>query len=134
MANECIPLYRPGSDITAVAGGAITGKTFVKVSAGLNPGNPVTGTSSTLVTVVTNTAAGKAFGVATYDAASGARLPIICGPGNVVPVTSGAAVTAGAEVESDASGRAITLAAGKPLGMALSASTGAGQDLFVRLY
>lgn len=134
MANECIPLYRPGSDITAVAGGAITGKTFVKVSAGLNPGNAVTGTSSTLVTVVTNTAAGKAFGVATYDAASGARLPIICGPGHVVPVTSGAAVAAGAEVESDASGRAITLAAGKPLGMALSASTGAGQDLFVRLY
>ena len=134
MANECIPLYRPGSDITAVAGGAITGKTFVKVSAGLNPGNPVTGTSSTLVTVVTNTAAGKAFGVATYDAASGARLPIICGPGHVVPVTSGAAVTAGAEVESDASGRAITLADGKPLGMALSASTGAGQDLLVRLY
>ena len=134
MANECIPLYRPGADITAVAGGAITGKTFVKVSAGLNPGNAVTGTSATLVTVVTNTAAGKAFGVATYDAASGARLPIICGPGRVVPVTSGAAVAAGAEVESDASGRAITLAAGKPLGMALSASTGAGQDLFVRLY
>lgn len=134
MANECIPLYRPGSDITAQAGGAITGKTFVKVSAGLNPGNPVSGTSSVLMTIITNTAGAKSVGVAAYDAAVGTRVPLINGPGHVVPVTSGAAVAAGAEVESDASGQAITLAAGKPLGMALSATTGAGQDLFVRLY
>ena len=34
MANECVPLYRPGQDITAVTTGAVTGKTFVDY---LNP-------------------------------------------------------------------------------------------------
>lgn len=134
MANECIPIYRPGSDITCLAGGSITGKTFVKVSAGLNVGNPASNVDSVLATVITNTAAGRAFGVATYDAASGARVPVITGPGHVVPVTCGAAIAAGAEVESNASGQAITLAAGKALGYAVSATTAANQDVFVRLY
>jgi len=133
VANECIPLYRPGADITCIAGGAITGKTFVKVSVGLNPGNPSSNVDSTLATVVTNTAATRAFGVAVADAASGARVAVITGPGHVVPVTCGAAVAAGAEVESNATGQAITLAAGKVLGYAVSATTAAGQDLFVRL-
>jgi hypothetical protein len=38
MANECIPLYRPGLDITAVTTGAVVGKTFVDYSAALTTG------------------------------------------------------------------------------------------------
>ena len=59
MANECIPLYRPGADISCTAGGAITGKTFVKVSAALAAGNPASNVDSTLLTVVTDTAGAK---------------------------------------------------------------------------
>lgn len=134
MANECIPLYRPGADITCLAGGAITGKTFVKVSAALVAGNPSQNVDSTLLTVVTCTAGAKAFGVASYDVASGSRVPVIAGPGQVVPVTSGAAVTAGTEVEVNASGQAITLSTGKAAGIALSTTSGSGQDLYVKLY
>ena len=62
----------------------------------------------------------RALGVAAYDVASGARVPVIVGPGHVVPVTCGAAVTAGSEVEANASGQAITKSAGVALGLALS--------------
>ncbi|WP_028684140.1 capsid cement protein [Pseudomonas chlororaphis] len=41
-------------------------------------------------------------------------------------VTAGAAVAAGVEVESDASGRAVTLATGKANGIAMDAATAAG--------
>lgn len=41
-------------------------------------------------------------------------------------VAAGAAVAAGAEVESDASGRAVTLATGKSNGFAMDAATAAG--------
>ena len=84
--------------------------------------------------MVPDTAGAKALGVAAYDVASGARGPVIVGPGHVVPVTCGAAVTAGSEVEANASGQAITKSAGVALGLALSTTTGSGQDLFVKLY
>lgn len=44
----------------------------------------------------------------------------------IVLVTAGAAVAAGAEVESDASGHAVTLAAGVSNGVALDAATTPG--------
>ena len=54
--------------------------------------------------------------------------------GNVAPVdvlgiclvSASGAIAAGAEVESDASGRAVTLATGKSNGIALDAATAAG--------
>lgn len=127
MANESIPLYRPGADITCLTTAAVTGKTFVNVS------GPVIPASGTLTRVATAAAAAKALGVAAYDAASGAEVAVLCG-GQVVPVTCGAAVTAGAEVEVGTTGRAITLAAGKAVGKALSTTTAADTDLFVQLY
>lgn len=51
----------------------------------------------------------------------------------VTNMIAGAAVAAGAQVQSDTSGRAITLAAGTKRGVALSASTGAGQLISVLL-
>lgn len=46
-------------------------------------------------------------------------------------VESGAAIAVGAEVESDASGRAITKSAGIPFGVARDAAGGAGE--FIRV-
>jgi hypothetical protein len=124
MANECIPLYRPGLDITAVTTGAVVGKTFVDYSAALTTG---------LVSVVTATAAGKVAGVAAYDAASGARVAVIRGKGQIVPMTAGATVTALSEVEVGTSGRPINFSAGVKVGRALSAAT-VGNEVFIELY
>lgn len=52
----------------------------------------------------------------------------------VVPVEAGAAVSVGAEVQTDASGRAITLTTGGiGVGRALSAASGAGERIAVAL-
>jgi len=127
MANECIPLFDPGSALTATASAAVTGKRFVDVTAGLNAAN------GTLATVAHAAPAARALGVAVRDTASGARLTVETRPGAVVPVTAGATIAAGAEVEVGSAGQAITLASGKACGKALSAAT-SGNDVFVRLY
>ena len=127
MANESIPVYRPGQDVTATAGGAITGKTFVDISAALSP------SAGTPITVVTATAAALSVGVASRDAASGAKLHVIRGKGSVVPVTAGGNIALGAEVEIGSNGRAVTLASGKARGRAWSAGT-SGNDVFIELY
>ena len=127
MANECIPLYQPGKHLTAiVAGAAVTGKTFVDISGATL--DPATGA---LISVATATAAGKILGVAAFDAGLAARLSVI-GEG-VVPVTAGAAITAGAEVEVGTGGKAITLASGKAVGRALTTAAN-NADVYVRLY
>ena len=51
----------------------------------------------------------------------------------IVVVESGAAVTLAAEVQTDASGRAIDKAAGIGLGRALDAATAAGEFIRVKL-
>lgn len=127
MANESIPLYRPGQDLTAIAGGAIVGKTFVDISAA------VSASAGTPVTVVTSTGAALSIGVASRDTFSGAKLHVLRGKGSVVPVTAGGNIAVGAEVEVGASGRAVTIASGKARGRAWSAGT-SGNDVFIELY
>ncbi len=127
MANESIPLYRPGDDITATAAGAIVGKTFVDITGVVNA---ATGTP---ITVATATAAALSVGVASRDTAAGAKLQVIRGKGQVLPVTAGGTIAAFAEVEIGANGRAVTLASGKARGRAWSAGT-AGNDVFIELY
>lgn len=127
MANECIPLYRPGADITVQVTAAVIGCTFVDISATRD-------VTTGLIKVATAAAASKAFGVAVKDQpVIGERVPIINGPGTIVPVMFGGAVTAGAEVEVGASGRAVVLAAGKAVGKAIE--TGANNVVsFIELY
>lgn len=127
MANECIPAYRPGADVTATAGGAIVGKTFVNISGALDP------VAGTPLTVVTASAAGQSVGVASRDTASGAKLHVLRGQGSVVPVTAGGTIAFGAEVEVGASGRAVAFSAGVKRGRAWSAGTN-GNDVFIELY
>ena len=126
MANECIPLYQIGKHLTATVATAVTGKTFVDISGATL--NPATGA---LISVAPATAAGKVLGVAAFDAAVGAQVLAI-GEG-VVPVTAGAAITAGAEVEVGTGGKAITLASGKAVGRALTTAAN-NADVYVRLY
>ena len=123
MANECTPLFRPGRDITGLTTGAVTGKTFVDVSA--------TRGADGMIKVATAAAGVKAFGVAKYDAASGALVGIL--RGGVVPVTAGGTIAFGAEVEVGTAGKAITLASGKAVGKAVEAGTN-GNDIQIAFY
>ena len=123
MANECTPLFRPGRDITGLTTGAVTGKTFVDVSA--------TRGADGMIKVATAAGGAKAFGVAKYDAASGALVGIL--RGGVVPVTAGGTIAFGAEVEVGTAGKAITLASGKAVGKAVEAGTN-GNDVLIAFY
>lgn len=133
-ANECMPYYEPGSRITGHASANITGKRFVAISGNIQSGPGLSATSEGGNLQVAHAAAGaKAFGVSGYDVPSGSKIPILNGPGMVVPVTAGANIAAGAEVEVGSAGQAITLASGKAVGMCLTAAT-SGADAMVRLY
>jgi hypothetical protein len=129
MADESVPLYRPGADLTCLTTATVTGKTFVNVSA---TRDATTG----LIKVAPAGAGVAALGVAAYTAThvtGGTRCRVIAGSGTILPVTAGAAVTAGAEVEVGTGGKAITLASGRAVGKSLeTGSTDA--DMMIRLY
>jgi hypothetical protein len=133
MANDCIPYYKPGEDLPAAASAAITGKRFVKISGNRQSGPGLSSTAEGSNYSVAQCVAGdKAIGVSMYDAPLNGKIGVV--REGVVPVTSGAAVTAGSEVQADANGKAITLAAGKANGIAMSGVGAADLDLEVLLY
>ena len=128
MANECIPAYRPGTDLTVIAGaGGVDGKTFVDISAALDPAG------GTPATAVTATAGGLSIGVAVADAPADAKVAVIRGRGTVLPVVAGGVIALGAEVEVGADGKAVTLTTGKARGRAWTAGVANG-DVFIELY
>lgn len=127
MANECIPLYEFGP-VTCRTTAAVTGKRFVDIS------GAAVASTGVLPGVAHATAAAKVFGVSARDAASGTNVQVESVPGTVVPVTCSAAVTAGAEVEVATGGKAVTKSSGVPAGIAVSTTSAADTDLFVKLY
>lgn len=137
--NTCTPLFDGGDDpITVRASAGVTGKRFGAISANIQSGPDIT--TAVLPTTwdggnlqaATCGAGLKADGVFAYDAASGAIVPF-WQSGNVVPVTAGGTVTAGQEVEVGATGKAITLAAGKAVGKAYTSAV-LDADCYVELY
>lgn len=104
MANDCIPYFEPGERISGEATGTIEGKRFARCTAA--PG------AKGLFKFTRCGAGEKADGVNVWDVTVGALLSLIGSPGMIVPVTSGAAITAGTEVASDASGRAVSVDSG----------------------
>lgn len=73
----------------------------------------------------------KAVGVSAFDAASGEPITVY-GAGNIVPVTAGGAISAGAYVASDANGKAVAaspLSVSVPAGATQVTSTAAQPDL-----
>lgn len=137
--NESIAYYDSGEDITCFCEAAVTGRRFVAIS---DPKKVASEALSSAVdggnAVVSHCGAGlKAFGVSSYDAAINTLVPVMRGH-KVVEVEAGAAMTAGAEVMSDATGRAITWVtaaseANARLGIVLNSPSGAGQKAIVAL-
>ena len=132
--NEAIAYFDPGDDLSAHVEASVTGRRFVAVSDPKQVGSAALANDTLGGNIVVSPAGAgvRPLGVAAYDASAGYKVPVIRGH-KVVPVEAGAAITAGAEVESDATGRAITLATGKSCGIALNSPTAAGQVAIVAL-
>ncbi len=138
-ANEAIAYFDPGDDLTCHASAAITGRRFLKVTGNKLVGSQALDTAAqggtTPVAHATGAAGEKPLGVSTYDQPNTgvtAKIPVMRGH-KVVPVESGAAITAGAQVQSDGTGRAVVLAAGVTCGIVLNSPTAAGQIAIVAL-
>src|SRR4051812_9382436 len=132
-ANECIPFKLPALSFTAKASAAISGKRFVVISGDRTGGggggaggstSVGAGLSSDVENVYKVKTAGAkvaVVGVSGWDAAENEELKVFgMGNGVILPVKAGEALAAGVEVESNASGEAIALAAGKAVGMTMT--------------
>jgi hypothetical protein len=140
--NECIPFYEASytQKLTVHFDVGVGGKIFCAPLAqrqsgpGLAADPLATGDGGNYRTPGLPAAGGKVGGVVGWDVATGAKGSVIRGAGTILPVLSGAAVAQGNEVQVDATGRVIPLAAGKPVGLAHSAAGGAGVEVEVELY
>lgn len=144
-ANICVPLFKGGEkDVTVRVTAAVVGKTFGTISANIQSGPEIT--TAVLPTTydggnlqaATCGAGLEPDGVFAYDAAINTIVPLIR-KGAIAPVTSGAAITAGAEVMSDAAGKAIPWVsaaseANRKAGKAVTTASGANVDCYVELY
>jgi Uncharacterized conserved protein (DUF2190) len=135
---ESIPYYEPGRALSCFATAAITGKTFVKLSGVARPGPELnTDTTGGTIRVAPQGASVPArtcFGVAAYDAAINTMVKVWRGSGWIVPVTAAASLTAGTEVMSDATGKAVAVAGGAaPIGVLVD-DVASGGDAQVALY
>lgn len=111
LANECIPFYEPGDRVTAKAGSTVTGKQLVAVSA--------TRDSDGRIVVAPATAAGRVFGVASHDAATGEVVTII--REGIVPITAtNATISAFGEVEVATGGKVVAKSSGVAIGYVIT--------------
>ena len=133
MANDCIPFYRPGEDVTVQASAAITGKRFIAPSGDRLSGPGLSATAEGSNYRGAHCGAGlAAVGVSMYDCPIGGKVGIIMD--GIVPVTAGAALTAGHAVQSDGTGQAIVLASGVKLGVVMTGcSSGADAEIALQL-
>lgn len=108
--------YAPADEIAAEATTAVLSRHFVKISG--------TRTANGNLAVAPATAGSMALGVAAWDAAIGQLVRVA--RGGVVKVVAGAAISAGAAVQSDPNGAAVTATSGIVLGYAVSDAANAG--------
>lgn len=79
-----------------------------------------------------HTAAAAAMGVALFNTDSGDVISVGCAP--IEAVEAGAAISAGAALETDSSGRVVTKSAGVTVGRAIDAASAAGDIIRMRLF
>ena len=120
MNNECIPLISAAYtkvETVHVQTTGVTGKKFVGPItsrqsgglAGLAADPLAAGDGSNYVVAGPPAAGGKVSGVAMWDQVSAAKVPVISGPGTVLPITVGAGgVTANDLLKVDNTGAVVT--------------------------
>lgn len=138
--NAIVALFDEANDLSAAVTAPVSAGRFLKISATTQGGpaldistvaGPLTG--GNLIQVAQCIAGDKAIGVAKWDAPTAADVVGMYTGGQVVPMLAGAAITAGVEVQSDANGQPITLAAGKANGIAVSTAVNAA-TVYIKLY
>jgi hypothetical protein len=123
--NSSLPIYKPADEVTGHVTSAVLGKHFVKISGNRSAdGN---------ISIAPPSAAGRTFGVAAFDGGIGDKVTVHHSPGMIVPVVAAGNITAFAEVEVDATGAVVTLAAGVARGYVVTGATNGG-DAQVCLY
>lgn len=120
-ANQSFKVFSSEDALPCKAVGAIPGKRFVKLVAGGTFQQPK---------VALCGAGEAAFGVSAYDAADGDVFTVQ--QVNTWTVTAGTALVAPLQIQSDATGKAIALAAGVRLGL-LHQDAAINTDAAVRL-
>lgn len=120
---DCIPFWDDADEITCHANVALTGQRFATIVGPTVEGNPLIGLP---------VAGGDTFVVVGRDVAAGDKV-IGYGANLVVPVETAAAIAAGEEVEVNALGQVIPLAAGKARGKALDDAAN-GSTAMIRIY
>jgi hypothetical protein len=133
VATNVSTQYFETGNVSFRATANVTGKRFVAPSGDVTGGPGLSTDMQNLYRCQHAGAGKKPAGVAKYDVTSGGTGGMHGQPGMIVPVTTGAAIVAGVEVESDANGMAITLASGRAAGLAMSGA-GSGADCQVKLY
>jgi hypothetical protein len=118
LENVCRPMFKPGDTITGHATAAVVGKTFADISGDIQEGPDITtvnlpSTWDSGNIQVAGCAAGKRpIGVFGYSQEAGEPVPLLCAPGYILPLTAGAAIVAGEEVQVGAASKPIPVAAG----------------------
>lgn len=112
MAGYEIPNLR----FSAASGAAVARRRFVKIDASGNAIQCVAGDAAIGVSMVDSTASGQVLEIAD----------------GIVMVEAGTALASGVEVQADAAGKAIILAAGKKTGYSITAATGAGELVAIK--
>lgn len=119
-------IYSPGADVTAQATAAVTGRRFVAISGDRASGGNIAVKPATA-------AAGPVFGVAANDADAGELVTVVRGGHRVVWVAAGGNITAGAEVEVGAAGKAVTKTTGVAVGYSVTGAAN-NTDAQISLY
>jgi len=121
-----IPIYDPGQAISGTAtGAAVTGGRLLRVAAGKPDGGAIP--------VAHCGAADAPIGASQADAAQDVPGGVTVYPGQVLPLESAAAITAGVAVEVAADGRVQPLGTGRRVGVAFQAATAAGEFPLIQL-
>lgn len=143
-ANECIPYFEAAytSKKTVYFGYAAAGKTFCGLittyqnqGPGLDTDPLAANAGGNLQCPAAPTAGGAVGGVIGWDIPSTGRGPVVTGAGTLLPVTSGAAVTAGDLLKVTVAGKVITATTGAVVvGKAHSTVGATDLDVIVELY
>jgi hypothetical protein len=126
MQNELIPFMEKAERVTATPSADVAGKTLVSISGDKNADGTYT---------IAPTAAGaQAFGVACWDAVTGAQVTVITVPsGQIVPIVAGEVLTAGDSVTADVNGAAVVAVGGaRACGIVLTGAASAA-DAVIQL-
>lgn len=121
--NQMKERFNPGTDLTANANEAVTGKTFLRYAGAMKNG---------LISVAPAKPGEAVAGVCKYNAKADDLVGVARGSGRIVTVTAAAALTAGSAVSVGTNGKAAPAGEGITVGWAVD-DADEGDDALISL-